>query len=1087
MNMKTTRWGRIVIMAGLLTVWPLAAQPLVVQHSFGPNPDGANPQGLTLSGNTFYGAAYSGGNASAGAIYKFADNGSNYANLFSFDYNNNGSSPNSLLVAGSVIYGTTQNGGTNGYGTLFSVGTDGNGFTLLRTFSASPDGEYPRSGLTLGGATLYGSTSGGGTNNQGTVFKVGTNGSNFTILWSFTNTPDGSAPRCSLLLNGATLYGTSYSGGTYGKGGVFKLNTNGGDFSMIYSFSNYPDAQFPESDLILYSNRLYGTTSSGGVLNYGCIFGLDTNGGGYSVLHYFTGPTTSLTNSDGAIPNSVLTATNGYLFGTAFGGGANNRGTVYLLRTDGSGFAVLRSFEGNPDGSNPRSPVYLLNGALWGTTYSGGNLDSGITFSLSLKPFFTLSPQNLTITNSNPASFTATASNLTGSLKYQWYFNTNTVLSGETNSFVNLATATTNQAGYYTVAASNSFGVTTSTPALLTVLTFSKPTITGQPQNLTVTNGNLASFAVAANGVGNLSYQWYFKTNTLLVGQNATNLIIVNASTNQAGVYSVTVSNSFGVTTSTPALLTVLVFPKPTISVGPQSLNVTNGNPASFSVTASGAGVLNYQWYFNTNTPLVGQIATNLSIANATTNDRGTYTVVVSNFVGAVTSSPANLTVYVPTKPVITAQPQSLNVTNGNPANFSVTASGDGALSYQWYFNTNTILVGQNATNLLIASTLTNNAGTYSVVVSNFVGSVTSSLAILTVSVSSLPIIVAQPQDQVVSFSNAANFSVTAVGQSPLTYQWYSNNIPTPGFGLAKRLTAKTNSTLTVTAQVTNLTYYVVVVSNSLGKATSSVAMLTVITAPLITSNPQPASVFSGDPASFTVGVLGASTLRYQWYFNTNTLLTNQLGNALVGRTNNTLAFSTASNGLIGRYSVIITNTYGKATSSPALLSVSSGTPPTITLNPLSLTITNGDAVTFNAAANGTNPLSYQWLFNTNVTLVGATNTTLSFATVNQPGTYAMLVTNIYGAATSTPAVLTVIGKPLMLTSGIDPVSSKFAFTFVNLAGSTNRLWATTNLAIDSAWQAIATNVMVTNGLWLFTDPNSVQTNALRLYRFSTP
>ena len=1087
MNIKTKGWGRIVFMAGLMVVWPLAAQPLVVQHSFGPNPDGANPQGLTLSGNTFYGAAYSGGEASAGAVYKFADNGSNYTNLFSFDYNTNGSSPNSLLVAGSVIYGTTQNGGSNGYGTLFSVGIDGTGLSLLRTFSAPPDGEYPRSGLTLGGATLYGTTSGGGTNGQGTLFKVGTNGANFTVLRSFTNTPDGSVPRGTLLLSGATLYGTSYSGGTFGNGGVFKLNTNGGEFSIIYSFSNYPDAQFPEADLILYSNRLYGTTSSGGVSNYGCIFGLDTNGGGYSILHHFTGPTATLTNSDGSTPNSALTASNGYLFGTAFGGGANNSGTIYLLRTDGSGFTVLRSFQGNPEGANPRSPVYLLNGTLWGATFSGGSLNSGTTFSLNLKPFFAGSPENLTITNGNPASFTTTATNLTGSLKYQWYFNTNTPLVGETNGTLNLATATTNQAGYYSVVASNPFGATTSTPALLTVLIFSKPTITSQPQNLTITNGNPANFAVAANGVGTLTYQWYFNTNTLLAGQNATNLFIANASTSQAGTYSVTVSNSFGVTTSSPALLTVLVFPKPTISAGPQSLNVTNGNPANFNVTASGPGVLNYQWYFNTNTPLPGQTATNLFIANVTTNDRGAYTVVVSNFVGAVTSSPANLTVYVPTKPVITAQPQSLNVTNGNPANFSVTASGDGALSYQWYYNTNTLLVGQNATNLLIASTLTNNAGTYSVVVSNFVGTVTSSLAILTVAVSSLPVIVAQPQDQVVSFTNLANFTVTAVGQSPLTYQWYSNNVPTPAFGVAKRLTAKTNSTLTVTAQITNLTYYVVVVSNSLGKATSSVAILTVITAPLITSNPQPASVFSGDPASFTVGVLGASTLRYQWYFNTNTLLTNQLGNALVGRTNNTLAFTTASNGLIGRYSVIVTNTFGKATSSPALLSVSSGTPPTITLNPLSRTITNGDAVTFIAAANGTNPLSYQWLFNTNVALAGATNTTLAFATANQPGTYAMRVTNIYGAATSTPAVLTVVGKPLMLTSGIDPVSGKFAFSFVNLAGSTNRLWATTNLAIDSAWRAIATNVMATNGFWLFFDPNTVQTNGVRLYRFSTP
>ena len=80
-----------------------------------------------------------------------------------------------------------------------------------------------------------------------------------------------------------------------------------------------------------------------------------------------------------------------------------------------------------------------------------------------------------------------------------------------------------------------------------------------------------------------------------------------------------------------------------------------------------------------------------------------------------------------------------------------------------------------------------------------------------------------------------------------------------------------------------------------------------------------------------------------------------------------------------------------------------------------------------------------------------------------------------------------VVGKPIMLSSAFNPASGSFSFSYVNLAGSVNRLMATTNLADPNAWRAIATNVMATNGIWQITDPNTAKTNAVRLYRFSSP
>ena len=131
--------------------------------------------------------------------------------------------------------------------------------------------------------------------------------------------------------------------------------------------------------------------------------------------------------------------------------------------------------------------------------------------------------------------------------------------------------------------------------------------------------------------------------------------------------------------------------------------------------------------------------------------------------------------------------------------------------------------------------------------------------------------------------------------------------------------------------------------------------------------------------------------------------------------------------------------------------------------------------------------MSYQWLFNTNLLIAGATNTTLTFANANLPGAYSMMAANSFGAATSSPALLTISAKPIMLSSAFDRASGSYWFSFVNLAGSTNRLWATTNLAAAGAWRAIATNVMATNGLWLITDTNTAKTNTVRFYRFSTP
>jgi hypothetical protein len=173
----------------------------------------------------------------------------------------------------------------------------------------------------------------------------------------------------------------------------------------------------------------------------------------------------------------------------------------------------------------------------------------------------------------------------------------------------------------------------------------------------------------------------------------------------------------------------------PAITSEPQSLTVTNGNPAAFSVTAIGTHPLSYQWETN-GVSLAGATGSALDIGSTTTNDAATYTVVINNPYGAVTSSPAVLIVGVP--PAISSGPLPLTVTNGSPAAFSVMASGTPPLGYQWQMDgTNTIdggeISGSAASTLTLSATETANSGSYDVIVANSFGSVTSSVVTLNV------------------------------------------------------------------------------------------------------------------------------------------------------------------------------------------------------------------------------------------------------------------------------------------------------------------------------------------------------------------
>jgi hypothetical protein len=295
------------------------------------------------------------------------------------------------------------------------------------------------------------------------------------------------------------------------------------------------------------------------------------------------------------------------------------------------------------------------------------------------------------------------------------------------------------------VVVSNSAGSATSNGATLTVNaanTTTAPSITTQPAAQTVTAGAAASFTVAASGTAPLNYQWR-KDGTNISGATSATYSIASAASGDAGTYSVVVSNSAGSATSNGATLTVNAAnttTAPSITTQPAAQTVTAGAAASFTVAASGTAPLSYQWRKD-GTNLSGATSATYSIASAASGDAGTYSVVVSNSAGSATSNGATLTVNAAnttTAPSITTQPTSATVSSGQSATFSVTASGTAPLTYQWRKD-GTNLATATSASYTIASVTSADVGSYTVVVTNSAGSVTSNDATLTLAGSLFP------------------------------------------------------------------------------------------------------------------------------------------------------------------------------------------------------------------------------------------------------------------------------------------------------------------------------------------------------------
>jgi uncharacterized repeat protein (TIGR03803 family) len=415
----------VAIFLGIMPVSQATAQTFTNLHSF-VYTNGINPHaGVIITNGVLYGTTESGGTedldpddeyGNDGSVFRMNDDGSEFTNLYSFSGGPDGGALYSgVVLYEGTLYGEAIFGGASNNGCIFSIETNGTELYNIHNFAQTQsdpqypfgtngDGAYPSGGLVMVGNTLFGTASDGGLEGWGTTFALNTNGLFFlyTNLLNF-NLSNGQNPDDGVTVSSNVIYGVTGSGGTNGYGTIYSMNTDGSDYSNLYSFSpdsignlrTNSDGAFPHCSLVVLGNTLYGTATGGGIFGNGTIYELNTDGSAFTVLHQFsTTNGVASTNADGAIPETSLLYWNNALYGTAYQGGKYGNGTVFKINLDGTGFKTLYSFSAtnnvagtNSDGANPLGALIASSNTLYGTTSAGGTGGYGTVFSLTF-PFY---------------------------------------------------------------------------------------------------------------------------------------------------------------------------------------------------------------------------------------------------------------------------------------------------------------------------------------------------------------------------------------------------------------------------------------------------------------------------------------------------------------------------------------------------------------------------------------------------------------------------------------------------------------------------------------------------------------------------
>jgi hypothetical protein len=646
-----------------------------------------------------------------------------------------------------------------------------------------------------------------------------------------------------------------------------------------------------------------------------------------------------------------------------------------------------------------------------------------------------------------------------GTLSYQWYKNAadsvtaGTAIDGATAASYTVPTSSTGTAYYFCVVSNTDDTVTetvktrsaVSSTARVAILaeTGSAPSITTQPAPVTVFSGTSVTLSVTAEGTGALSYQWYEGTSagTPVTGAVSASYKVPDHSDGTYYYYCVVTNTADTVSgpqamTSASASAAVVILPAPLITGQPADARICSGGTATLSVGASGSGNLTYQWYCTKNSETAG-----LKISGATGPayeakgvSVGTLyyycvvtdtdsSVTLGSKSSSVTSAYAKVTVVsdIANPPEITKQPASVAVVVGDTAKLSVTATGSGTLTYQWYTNTRqttrgaTPIVGATGDTYAPPADAAGKAYYYCQVTNTDltrtttpVKSVLTSIVLVTVHTKD-PVIARQPAAARLYTGTSHTLSVTATGFGTLTYQWYCGATDDMSAGTA--IAGAVSSKLQVPSDTPGTLYYYCVVTNTVptaagpvsGTAASAAARVEIVPYPAITAQPTGLTVSSGDSYTLSVTANGSGALKYQWYHTgTAGAVGMPIRNATKASYTVTTAPASASKTIY--YYCIVTVSDRTMTVKPVAnlksevaavtIKAVNAAPPTITVKPAGQTLKVGDGAYLTVTATGSGTLTYQWYSNTKnstskaTPIAGATNSILVIPTAKAGTTY---------------------------------------------------------------------------------------------------
>jgi len=452
------------------------------------------------------------------------------------------------------------------------------------------------------------------------------------------------------------------------------------------------------------------------------------------------------------------------------------------------------------------------------------------------------------------------------------------------------------------------------------------PAIATAPRSVLVRTGQTANLSVSVTGLPAPTLQWQsrpanstgaWSNVTTGTGPTTANYTTSPSTVSENGTqYRVVATNAVGSAASTAVTVSVSDLDvAPTITTQPASLSVASGSDAVFAVDALGTEAMSYQWYRN-GAALTGANSPVLRLTGVTIVNAGSFTVTVSNSAGDADSNAAILSVSAgapaAVAPSIVTQPAEVTANVGSTATFAVGVDGTGPFTFQWRRDGANI-PGATSAVLSFNSVALPNAGSFSVVISNSAGSVTSTALLLVVTAASTPTpptITSQPATLIVPFNGSGVVAVGATGSGPLAYQWFRNGDVLPGSTLPVLVFSHVSEVDAGT--------YSVLVSNGEGAVVSYAADIILLGAPVITQQPANVTAIEGENATFFVAA-SSSGLRYQWSLNGNPIP------GAIAATWNTGPVVTANSGAV--YSVMVYNAAGLTFSQAAVLTVQAAQP----------------------------------------------------------------------------------------------------------------------------------------------------------------